>query len=129
MPVYAKYKQLINKINKHKAGVPALLPLIPEVQDSFIIPVFEYVSGLAIQRLADIIQSRETDCLGLLILKYGKIRRCYPYLLCEVSGGDLPLSHHYIKIDNDHIILPLSSDRKIHLFFHYDRFLKYDLNT
>ena len=65
--------------------------------------VFQYVAGLAVERLTDVVQCREAHGFCLLILQDREVGRGDADLGGKVTCGDLPLGHHDIEInDNCH---------------------------
>ena len=67
----------------------------------FIFLIFQDISGLAVQRLADVVQGGESYGLRLLVLQDREVGGGDADLRGEVTGGDLPLRHHDIEINND----------------------------
>jgi hypothetical protein len=87
-----------------------LIHLVNPSLFSLIRPVFQYVSGLAIQSFANCLQCRETNRFGLPGFENGKVRLGDAYLFSQLAGGHLSFGHHYIQIYYDghnSVLLPL----------------------
>ena len=63
--------------------------------------ILQKISRLAVQGLAEGGQGREAHGLRLACLEDGQVRLSDSHLLCQLSGGHLPLCQHYVYVYYD----------------------------
>ena len=64
-----------------------------------VVPVFQDVSRLTVQCLADSLQSGEPDRPGFPVLQNGEICHRDPNLVRELGDAHFPLGQHHVDID------------------------------
>ena len=87
--------------------------------------IFQNISRLTVQCLADCIQGRESDCFCLVILQDRQVRQCDVHIFRQLRQPDLTLRHHYIQINYDCHIKPAFLHRKVILFLVINCLIKY----